>query len=333
MFINNLEKVSVNHSEQWLLVRGNSDAPLILQVQAGPGLQMISEANSLQKRHHLEDDFLVAYWDQRGCGKSFTKSENPANMNLNQLADDVITCTQYLIKKYKKGKANIIGYSIGASLSLFAAQKIPALFDNIFVVGLDIDVPTANNLMIEFLWKHAKKRNNGKWSKPVSALKGIQINDAKSFQKRAKLLSKAGGIISGKSYNDIFLSTIRNMLFTREYKWVDILSAIRGMEFCQNTVLTEFNNLNLFERIGAITVPVHFIQGIKDAVAPHEIAVRYFQYLKCSSKSFTEFEHSAHMPHLEEPDKFANIVREKINGSNHAASLVVSYKKSKPNES
>jgi len=58
------------------------------------------------------------------------------------------------------------------------------------------------------------------------------------------------------------------------------------------------------------------MQGIKDAVTPHEIAVRYFKYLKCSSKSFTEFEHSAHMPHLEEPDKFAEVVRAKINSSN-----------------
>lgn len=329
MFINNLEKVSINHSVQWLLVRGNSNAPLIVQVQAGPGLPMISEANSLQKLHHLEDDFLVAYWDQRGCGKSFNKNENPANMNLNQLTDDLITCIEYLLKKYEKETASVIGYSIGATISLLAAQKVPALFNNLFVVGLDIDVPTANNLMIEFLWKEAKKKKNGKWLKQVSILKGVEINNAKLLQKRAKLLSNADGIVSGKSYNEIFLSTVRNMLFTREYKWADILSAIRGMEFCQNTLLTEFNRLNLFEKIESIEVPVHFMQGIKDAVAPREIAVRYFKYLKCSSKSFTEFEHSAHFPHLEEPDKFANLVRTQVNSAKPRTSLVISYKDSK----
>src|SRR5262249_23521225 len=145
MFINNLEKVSINQSNQWLLVRGNSNAPLIIQVQAGPGLPMICEANSMKKAHRLEDDFLVAYWDQRGCGKSFNKNEDPANVNFNQLADDVIACAQYLLNKYQKEKANVIGYSIGAAASLFAAQKASALFDNIFVVGMDIDVQTANN--------------------------------------------------------------------------------------------------------------------------------------------------------------------------------------------
>jgi pimeloyl-ACP methyl ester carboxylesterase len=323
MFINNIEKVSINHSQQWLLVRGKSDAPLILQVQAGPGLPMISEANSLQKLHHLEDDFLVAYWDQRGCGKSFDKNENPACMNLNQLAEDLITCTEYLRNKYEKQKANVIGYSMGGTITLFAAQKAPALFDKLFVVGLDIDVPTANNLMIAFLWEQGKKRKNAKWLNRVSALKEVEINDAKSFQKRAKLLSNAGGIISGRSYNDILFSTVRNMLLTTAYKSADILRTIRGMEFSQNALLTEFNSLNLFEKIEAIQTPVHFMQGIKDAVAPHEIAVRYFKYLNCSCKSFTEFEHSAHMPHLEEPDKFASILRAKINSSKTAAALEV----------
>jgi pimeloyl-ACP methyl ester carboxylesterase len=328
MFINNLEKVSINHSDQWLLVRGNSNAPLILQVQAGPGLPMISEANSLQKLHHLEDDFLVAYWDQRGCGKSFHKNENLGSMNLSQLADDLIACIEYLLKKYDKETATIIGYSIGATISLFAAQKLPSLFHNLFVVGLDINVPLANNLMIEFLSDQARKRKNSKWLKQVNALKGVEINNARLFQKRAKLLSNAGGIRSGKNYNEIFLSAVRNMLLTREYKWADILSAIRGMEFSQNALLTEFNSLNLFQKIEAIQIPVHFMQGIKDAVAPHEIAVPYFQYIKCASKSFTEFEQSAHMPHLEEPDKFAKVVRAKINSTKPRSSLAVCYNQS-----
>jgi pimeloyl-ACP methyl ester carboxylesterase len=96
------------------------------------------------------------------------------------------------------------------------------------------------------------------------------------------------------------------------------------MEFCQNALLAEFNCLNLFEKIEAIHIPVHFMQGIKDAVASHKIAVRYFKYLNCHFKSFTEFEHSAHMPHLEEPDKFANVVRAKINSVDHKTIAIVS---------
>src|SRR5262245_39321175 len=99
MATRDLQKISINNSEQWVLVRGkNSNAPLIIHVQAGPGLPMIPEANALEKLLHLEDDYLVAYWDQRGCGKSFTKNLDPSTINFAQLTEDVIACTRYLLK-------------------------------------------------------------------------------------------------------------------------------------------------------------------------------------------------------------------------------------------
>src|SRR4029453_17381199 len=70
MRVDSLEKVVINDSEQWILVRGKSSkAPLILHVQAGPGLPIIPEARAMEKKLNLETDYLVAYWDQRACGK------------------------------------------------------------------------------------------------------------------------------------------------------------------------------------------------------------------------------------------------------------------------
>src|SRR5450755_2227534 len=95
-----LEKVAINDSTQWVLVRGKHiDAPLLIHVQAGPGLPMISEANEIEKHLHLESKFLVAYWDQRGCGRSFSKNIPLETINLTQMADDIIACTKYLLNK------------------------------------------------------------------------------------------------------------------------------------------------------------------------------------------------------------------------------------------
>src|SRR3982750_2708524 len=89
-----LAKININTSSQWVLVRGkNINAPLLIHVQAGPGLPMISEANKMEKLLHLENNFLVAYWDQRGCGKSFSKNILPQTINLQQMADDISSCT------------------------------------------------------------------------------------------------------------------------------------------------------------------------------------------------------------------------------------------------
>ena len=59
MKIDSLEKVTINGSGQWLLIRGeNPNAPLILQVQAGPGFPIIPEASAIEKRLHLEENYL-----------------------------------------------------------------------------------------------------------------------------------------------------------------------------------------------------------------------------------------------------------------------------------
>jgi pimeloyl-ACP methyl ester carboxylesterase len=310
--IDSLEKTIINNSEQWLLVRGkNSNAPLVIHVQAGPGLPIIPEADAMEKLLHLEVDYLVAYWDQRACGKSFNKNINPETINFSQLSDDVISCTRYLLKKYKKDKAIIIGYSQGATISLMAAAKDSAIIDRLFLVGIDIDIPTANKYAIEFLT--TKSIDNKKLLKQVVDLGKEPITNSKQFQYRAKLLTDFGGIKTGSSYNQLLISTISNMLFSKAYRLSDIPKTIKGMEFSQNALLPEFNNLNLFDRIKSIGVPVHFIQGKQDGIAPYQIAVKYYNSLQADKKSFTSFDHSAHMPHYEEPEKFSRFLKETIN--------------------
>jgi len=316
METNSLTKVKINGTEQWVLVRGQkADAPLIIHVQAGPGLPMIPEAKTMEKMLHLEQDYLVAYWDQRGSGKSFNKNIDPKTINFQQMADDIISCTKYLLKQYGRQKAILIGYSIGASTALMAAIKESQLFSQLFLVGIDIDLPKANEYALHFLATKARERHNSKWIKQAHELSLAPILETNAFQKRAKLLTNLGGITTKASYNQLVITSVKNMLCSREYKLSDIPKTIKGMEFSQNALLPELSILNLFDKGEKVSVPVHFIQGKKDGLAPFQIAVDYFNYLQAPAKSFTSFEESAHMPHYEEPDKFASLIKEKLTSS------------------
>lgn len=300
----------INGTEQWVLVRGQKASnPLIIHVQAGPGLPMIPEAATMERLLHLEQDYLVAYWDQRGCGKSFRSDIDPGTINLGQLAEDVISCTKFLLDKYDQQKAILIGYSIGATVSLMAALKKSHLFDRVFLVGIDIDLPQANAYASDFLVKKARMSGKSKWIKQAAKLSSTPIEDTKTFQARAKLLTNLGGINTKVNYNRLLINTIKNMVGSSAYKLSDIPKTIKGMEFCQNAILPEMNKLSLFKRIGEVKVPVHFIQGKKDGVAPIHTAVDYYEYLKAPVKTFTSFDESAHMPHYEEPDKFSALIR------------------------
>lgn len=313
MEINTLEKVKINNSEQWVLVSGNNvNAPLILHVQGGPGMPIISEAGIMKKLLHLENNYLVAYWDQRGCGKSFNKNIDPKTINFSQLTDDIIECTKYLLKKYNKDKVILIGYSIGATTSLMAAIRDTRIFSQLFLVGIDIDIHTANKYALEFAMKKAQEKCNTKLIKQIVELEQKPIIEAKIFQERAKLLTDLSGIKTGSSYTQLLISTIKNMLLSNCYSFTDIPKTINGMEFCQNALLPELDTLNLFDKIKAVQVPVHFIQGKLDGIAPYQTAYAFYEYLQADIKSFSVFENSAHMPHYEEPEKFVKVLNEKI---------------------
>ena len=125
-------------------------------------------------------------------------------------------------------------------------------------------------------------------------------------------MTYAGGVITNRNYNEVFFDSLKHMLLSKEYTFMDIFRMIKGMAFTQNALLPEMNKLDLFDMIKSVSVPLHFIQGKLDAIAPPHISKKYFEFLDCPSKSFTEFESSAHLPHLEEPDKFSRLVRQKL---------------------
>jgi len=309
-----LEKININNSSQWVLVRGkNRDAPLLIHVQQGPGVPMISEANETERRLHLEDKFLVAYWDQRGCGKSFSKDILPETMSLDQMADDLITCTKYLLEKYGKDKAVIAGYSIGATISLMAAAKDSSIFKAIFATGVDVDIPYANDYALDFAMRKAVAGNNKKLIQKINVLKQQPIVETKRFQQRAEMLTNLGGINTSGSYTNLLFRSVKNILFSRYYGIGGLLKTMKGMAFCQNCLLPELNNFNLFQKVKKISIPVHFIQGSLDAIAPPERGRAYYEQLEAADKSFTIFERSAHMPQYEESEKFSNLITSFLN--------------------
>jgi pimeloyl-ACP methyl ester carboxylesterase len=87
--INRLESICLGGTEQWIRIRGKDTSnPVLLLIQQGPGLPMVNEAADDNKQWHLENDFVVVYWDQRACGKSFSAAIPSQSMTVEQLITD-----------------------------------------------------------------------------------------------------------------------------------------------------------------------------------------------------------------------------------------------------
>jgi pimeloyl-ACP methyl ester carboxylesterase len=80
------------------------------------------------------------------------------------------------------------------------------------------------------------------------------------------------------------------------------------MTAAQAALLPELATLDLTHTLTRLNTPIVTVQGRHDQVAPPSVAERYAELLQAPSKQLVWFEHSAHMPHLEEPERFRNLL-------------------------
>ena len=61
-----------------------------------------------------------------------------------------------------------------------------------------------------------------------------------------------------------------------------------------------------------LDVPVYFVCGRRDYNVPFELSVEYAEKLSAPRKEIVWFEHSAHLPNWEEPERFCDFCVETI---------------------
>jgi len=105
------------------------------------------------------------------------------------------------------------------------------------------------------------------------------------------------------------LKLLRQLVVSPDYTLLEIIGTLRGMRFVQDHLLPDLANLNLFQMLPRLDVPVCLLQGRHDYVAPSSIAEQYYQALQApKGKQLIWFEESAHMPQYEEPGKFRKVL-------------------------
>jgi len=113
--------------EQWIAIRGRDRSrTALLFLHGGP-----CEAHSpfLSVFAPWEERYVVAQWDQRGSGRTFGKNgTSTPNMTLEQLAQDAVEVTQYVLNQLKPQKLILVGHSWGAMLGLSVIRLRPELF-------------------------------------------------------------------------------------------------------------------------------------------------------------------------------------------------------------
>jgi pimeloyl-ACP methyl ester carboxylesterase len=94
----------------------------------------------------------------------------------------------------------------------------------------------------------------------------------------------------------------------REYTLREKIRMWRGKLFAGRFFWNEQLATDLRQRVTELQVPVYFLHGVYDYTVSYPLARAYLEQLEAPTKGFYTFEHSAHSPLFEEPEKMRQIM-------------------------
>ncbi|UNK18287.1 alpha/beta hydrolase [Paenibacillus sp. N3/727] len=296
-----LERVELGGKKQSILIRGNdSTKPVILFLHGGPGYPQIAYARKYQKE--LEKDFIVVNWDQRGAGKSYHWGMTEEDLQIDRLVEDTHELTAYLRTKFNQSKIFVAGHSWGSLLATWTVQKYPGDYYAYIGIGQVAHSPEGEQVSYNFVLQEAKRTKNDEALKELESIGSPPYqHPRKDTTLERKWVTAFGGSERNiSSYKDL----IKGVLFAPEYTWLDGVRLAIGDSVSRHAIMPQTKDVNLFESVPELKVPVYIMMGRTDYMTPSEVAYRYYEELKAPAKQFIWFEGSAHFPHFEETDKF-----------------------------
>ncbi len=314
---NGIEKlvcVKIGGVNQWLLIRGkNKNNPVLLYLHDGPGSPLFSYARDIGIGNKLEDYFVMVYWEQRGAGKSFSRTIPVETMNIDQFVNDTIEVTRYVKNIFNKDKIFLFGHSWGSLIGILSVKKAPENYYAYIGMGQVINQLQNDTISYHYTLDQARLEKNKIALNELEEL-GPPPYDYKQVLIQRKWLRIFGGThYKKKSFNGfINLNVLKKMISIPEYSIIDNINNFLNPYFSvKNLWNSSLYKADLFNDVPAINIPVYFFAGKHDYTTPFILVENYFNILKApKGKKILWFESSGHNPRGEEPELFTKYMIE-----------------------
>jgi len=301
--ISELKELNVNGDRQFLLVEGqDKNKPFCLFLHGGPGSPFPYGVSARTLYPEITDNCVAVYYDQRGSGKSFNKELSLTTMNLRQFTDDANVIVDYIRETYQQEKIFVIGQSFGTVIGTQLVAKYPEKFYAYMGISQLTSSSKGQELGYNWLKDEAIANDDTKTLQLLKKLgKGPYL--AEDEDQFSNLINQ----YKGMNYFDETIkkvnvfSLIKGAFTSPDYSIQDLYKAfISGPQFSliKSTELKkEIIEMDFFDSVKRIDVPVYFIQGKYDKQTNYELAKRYYEFLDApNGKHFITLEHSAHYP-------------------------------------
>lgn len=305
-----LTQLNLNGAHQWICVRGHDRRkPVLLFLHGGPGLPELP----LLTGHALEKQFVVVNWEQRGAGKSYDSRLFDGTFTVNTLVDDAVQLSRYLTKRFKQPRIYLMAHSYGTFLGILAIQKHPELFRAFFSISQIARQAEAEQISYNWVLQQAKQQHDTdavelleRHGRPVK-LSGDGWLAYLTWQ-RELVADYHGGMYRG----DFYSLFIRSILLCREYTLMDKIRYAFGAQEAVRRLWLAAIETDLNQTAPTLSVPYYLFQGVHDYQTPYRIARQYFDRVQAPQKRLFTFTNSAHSPIFEEPERFMQLVSERM---------------------
>lgn len=298
--VSRLEYLGVQGARLYVLARGaDRNAPVLLWLHGGPGgaeRPLFRYFNGELERH-----FVVAYWDQRGAGRSFDAKAEPGRLTVRQHLADLDAVVDHLRGSLGREKIVLVGHSWGSALGLLYARDHPEKVSAFVGVSPLVSLRDAQRAEYDFVLAEASRRGDD----PVLARLHeigrppfLRVDDQQAME---TLADRYGGVFQQKPCRIWVVARAIVGGLETPYGLVRI---VRGNHVSLRDMTAELLGLDLRRSVRRVDVPVFFFLGRHDRHVDATLAAAYFESLQAPVKRLVWFERSAHNVPFEEPSLF-----------------------------
>jgi proline-specific peptidase len=276
-------KIAVPGGTVWFKRVGRGAGLPLLAVHGGPGLPH----NYIRALERLAGEREVIFWDQLGCGNS----EWPSNTELWTMERSVAEMAA-VVKALGLNRFHVFGNSWGGML---AEQYV------LDVASGAVSLTISNSLA-----------SIPEFSKMVARLKS-ELDPA--TQSAIDRHEAAGTTYSAeyqaaiRTWNETYLCRVRPWPTELEDAFRNMGTEIFETMFGPSDfhIVGTIRHWDVLDRLAEIALPTLLLAGRYDECAPEHM---FEMHRRIQGSRFELFESSAHMPFIEEPDRFDQVMRD-----------------------
>ena len=145
---------------QWTGIRGRDRSrPVLLFLHGGP---CDAQSPHLSLFAPWEERYVVAQWDQRGCGKTYEKNGNATpDVTFERITHDTIEVARHVLGRLGARKLVLVGHSWGALLGLQVVRMRPELFHAFVGTGQPVSAKAIVDRMVSSAISRANAAGDG----------------------------------------------------------------------------------------------------------------------------------------------------------------------------